>query len=101
MRLDFWHRKASRAELIAAEQAGFERYKRHTDLDQLRRQMAEVREQNNALELQIYELEALLSHARQHVTDEALLDAINSRIGPDPEQTKLVALPMGGFAEVG
>ena len=101
MRLDFWLRKASRNELIAAEQAGFERYKRHTNLDQLRGQMAGVRELNNALESRIYELESLLSHARLHVTDGALLEAIGASIGTDPAPTKLVALPSGGFSEVG
>ena len=97
MRLDFWHRKASPRELVAAEQRGFERYKAHTDLNGIRRQMAEVREQCNALELRIYELESLLSHSRPYVTDEALRDAIDDKIGPDPEATSLVATFGGGF----
>lgn len=101
MRLDFWHRKASRAELIAAEQAGFDRYKRHTGLEALNRTMAEAREESNALESRVYELEALLSHARQRLTDAALIEVIDAVIGPDPESTKLIALPTGGFAEVG
>ena len=97
MRLFFWHRKASTRELIEAQQRGFDRYKAHTDLDGLRRQMAEVREQNNALDLTIYELEALLSHARPFVTDAALREAIDNKIGPDPEATKLVATFDGDF----